>query len=89
MKPTLAPRKILHCSKLIALISNHVMYVYMLFYSGDEVCIFSPVCVCMQAEANMKKYGKQLMNELPDETTRLLTSLCTDWMPKGAEAVSC
>ena len=43
----------------------------------------------MQAEANMKKYGKQLMNELPDETTRLLTSLCTDWMPKGAEAVSC
>ena len=45
--------------------------------------------VCTQAEANMKKYGKQLMNELPDDTTRLLTSLCTDWIPKGAEAVSC
>ena len=36
----------------------------------------------------MKKYGKQLMNELPDDTTKLLTSLCTDWIPKGAEAVS-
>ena len=25
------------------------------------------------------------MNELPDETTRLLTSLCTDWIPEGSE----
>ena len=33
----------------------------------------------------MKKYGKQLMNELPDETTRVLTSLCTDWIPEGSE----
>ena len=33
----------------------------------------------------MKKYGKQLMNELPDETTRLLNSLCTDWIPEGSE----
>ena len=38
-----------------------------------------------QVEASMKKYGKQLMNELPDETTRVLTSLCTDWIPEGSE----
>ena len=34
----------------------------------------------------MKKYGKQLMSELPDETTMLLNKLCSDWIPKGAEA---
>ena len=33
----------------------------------------------------MKKYGKQLMSDLPDETTRLLTALCTDWVPVGVE----
>ena len=55
-------------------------------YSKQYVTL---IFVLLQAEANMKKYGKQLMNELPDDTTRLLTSLCTDWMPKGAEAVSC
>jgi len=38
-----------------------------------------------EVESNMKKYGKQLMNELPDETTRLLTSLCTDWIPRGSQ----
>lgn len=33
----------------------------------------------------MKKYGKQLMNQLPDATTDLLKSLCTDWIPKGMD----
>ena len=42
-------------------------------------------CTHAQVEASMKKYGKQLMNELPDETTRLLNSLCTDWIPEGSE----
>ena len=37
---------------------------------------------------NMKKYGKQLMSELPEETTRLLNSLCSDWIPKGMDAPS-
>ena len=36
-----------------------------------------------QAEANMKKYGKQLMSALPDKTTQVLVVLCTDWVPQG------
>ena len=36
-----------------------------------------------QAEANMTKYGKVLLGELPDDTTRLLQALCTDWVPRG------
>ena len=39
----------------------------------------------VQAEVNMKKYGKQLMSQLPDATTNLLKSLCTDWLPKGMD----
>ena len=42
MKPTLAPKKILHYSKLVVLISMHAMYV---FCPWDEVRIFSPVCL--------------------------------------------
>ena len=34
----------------------------------------------------MRKYGKQLMSELPDATTDLLNRLCSDWIPKGAES---
>lgn len=40
----------------------------------------------LQAEANMTKYGKLLLAELPDDTTRLLQALCTDWVPKGQPA---
>ena len=36
----------------------------------------------------MKKYGKQLMNQLPDAATSLLKSLCTDWVPKGMDTSS-
>ncbi len=46
-------------------------------------CIVSTCCV--QAEVNMKKYGKQLMSQLPDVTTGLLQNLCTDWVPKGMD----
>ncbi|CAI8032330.1 Vacuolar protein sorting-associated protein 11 homolog [Geodia barretti] len=35
------------------------------------------------AEASMIKYGKLLLTELPDDTTRLLQNLCTDWLPRG------
>ena len=31
----------------------------------------------------MTKYGKVLLGELPDDTTRLLQALCTDWVPRG------
>ena len=34
----------------------------------------------------MTKYGKLLLAELPDDTTRLLQALCTDWVPKGQPA---
>ena len=34
----------------------------------------------------MTKYGKLLLAELPDNTTRLLQALCTDWVPKGQPA---
>lgn len=36
----------------------------------------------------MKKYGKQLMNKLPDATTELLKKLCTDWIPKGMDTTN-
>ncbi|XP_058865560.1 vacuolar protein sorting-associated protein 11 homolog [Acipenser ruthenus] len=34
-----------------------------------------------QAESNMKRYGKTLMHHVPEETTRLLKGLCTDYRP--------
>ena len=41
-----------------------------------------PVCFTFQAEDNMKKYGKSLVNAVPDEATQLLKVLCTDYRPQ-------
>ncbi|XP_068706072.1 vacuolar protein sorting-associated protein 11 homolog isoform X2 [Montipora foliosa] len=35
-----------------------------------------------EAEDNMKKYGKSLVNAVPDEATKLLKVLCTDYRPQ-------
>lgn len=35
-----------------------------------------------QAEDNMKKYGKSLVNAVPDKATKLLKVLCTDYRPQ-------
>ena len=40
------------------------------------------------AELNMKKYGTVLMNHLPQETTDLLKTLCTDYKAKNEPLVS-
>ena len=34
-----------------------------------------------QADKNMKKYGKLLMQEAPEITTKFLMELCTDYKP--------
>lgn len=34
-----------------------------------------------EAEKNLKKYGKALVSELPEQTTKLLMRLCTDYHP--------
>lgn len=34
-----------------------------------------------EAEANIKNYGKTLINNVPDETTELLKQLCTNYQP--------
>ena len=39
----------------------------------------------LQAESNMKKYGKILMSEVPQKTTQLLKRLCTDYRPFNRE----
>ena len=31
----------------------------------------------------MRKYGKLLLTELPDDATQLLQKLCSEWIPKG------
>lgn len=33
----------------------------------------------------MKKYGKSLVNAVPDEATKLLKVLCTDYRPQGID----
>ena len=33
----------------------------------------------------MKKYGKMLMSQVPEETTELLKVLCTDYKPTGGK----
>lgn len=35
----------------------------------------------LEAESNLKTYGKTLVNNVPDETTELLKQLCTDYQP--------
>ena len=44
------------------------------------------LCV-MQAESNLKQYGKILMAEAPKQTTDLLKNLCTDYKPTNRELV--
>lgn len=34
-----------------------------------------------EAEKNMKKYGKGLVTNLPDQTTSMLMKLCSDYVP--------
>ncbi|CAH2319593.1 vacuolar sorting-associated 11 homolog [Pelobates cultripes] len=41
-----------------------------------------------QAESNIKCYGKTLMHHVPNETTQLLNSLCTDF-PQPTEGNKC
>lgn len=41
-----------------------------------------------EAEDYMKKYGKVLLNEIPEETTHLLKRLCTDYRPSNAPLVN-
>ncbi|KAK3611536.1 hypothetical protein CHS0354_016470 [Potamilus streckersoni] len=36
-----------------------------------------------EADDNLKKYGKMLMSEIPDQTTELLKKLCTDYRPSN------
>ena len=40
------------------------------------------VFTLFKAEDNMKKYGKSLVNAVPDEATQLLKVLCTDYRPQ-------
>nr|XP_006822187.1 PREDICTED: vacuolar protein sorting-associated protein 11 homolog [Saccoglossus kowalevskii] len=40
-----------------------------------------------EAESNLKKYGKILMNEVPHDTTELLKLLCTDYRPSDKPLV--
>ena len=37
-----------------------------------------------EAKSNMEKYGKELVMELPEETTALLKKLCTEYKPSTA-----
>lgn len=41
----------------------------------------------MQAEENMKKYGKMLIENAPDESTQFLKSLCTNYRPTNKPLV--
>ncbi|GAB6019030.1 Vacuolar protein sorting-associated protein 11 [Chamberlinius hualienensis] len=41
-----------------------------------------------QAEQNMKKYGKILLNKVPVQTTELLKRLCTDYIPADKPLVN-
>ena len=51
-------------------------------YRVDDV---SYTFISLQAEDNMKKYGKSLVNAVPDEATKLLKVLCTDYRPQGLQ----
>ena len=44
-----------------------------------------PTFISFQAEDNMKKYGKSLVNAVPDEATKLLKVLCTDYRPQRVQ----
>ena len=37
-----------------------------------------------EAKSNMEKYGKELVMELPEETTALLKKLCTEYKPSAS-----
>ena len=38
-----------------------------------------------EADRNVKKYGKLLMSEAPQQTTELLKRLCTDYRPSDSK----
>ena len=39
----------------------------------------------LQAETNLKRYGKMLMGKVPQQTTELLKRLCTDYRPTDSK----
>ena len=41
-----------------------------------------------EANHNVKKYGKLLMSEAPQQTTELLKRLCTDYKPSDSMSTS-
>ena len=40
-----------------------------------------------EVKANVLRYGSVLLNHVPDETTELLISLCTDYKPSNSPIV--
>ncbi len=37
----------------------------------------------------MRRYGKRLMSAYPDQTAKMLTALCSDWVPTGITKSLC
>jgi hypothetical protein len=59
---------------------------FMTFYYSEVYLVILHAIHChlfvfVQAESNLKQYGKVLMAEAPKETTDLLKRLCTDYKP--------
>ena len=52
-----------------------------MLYTWDMYIVYE----CVQAETSMFRYGKLLLEELPEEATQLLQQLCTEWVPRGEQ----
>lgn len=57
------------------------MYMYMYIF------ILHNAFTTFQAEANMKKYGNVLIENVPNESTLFLKALCTNYKPSNKPLV--
>ena len=51
------------------------------------VCRYMATLELEEVKANVLRYGSVLLNHVPDETTELLISLCTDYKPSNSPIV--
>ena len=66
----------------------HMCHLRLVFHSLFHMSLAIPITSShyQQAEGSMVKYGRSIFQALPDETTHLLITICTDWPVVGSEA---
>lgn len=65
----------------------HFLFVFPFFLRNGCTFTLHSTLTIFQAEANMKKYGNVLIENVPNESTLFLKTLCTNYKPSNKPLV--